>query len=122
MDFALQKFGRRLGKSISGFSEEAKDDLVKYSWLGNVRELENAIEYAVNMESKDNIRLFNLPDKIVRNAYASNHKDGSLKERLGIYQKHIISDVLEYTGTSLAGKRSPAEILNISESTLYRRL
>jgi len=114
MDFVLQKFGRKLRKSISGFSIEAKEALVRYSWPGNVRELENAIEYAVNMESEDNIRLFNLPDKIVRNAKASSHNDGSLKERLGIYQKHVILDVLEHTGTTLAGKKSAAEILNIS--------
>jgi len=122
IDFALQKFGRRLGKSISGFSNESKDALVNYSWPGNVRELENAIEYAVNMESEDNIRLINLPDKIVQNSNESNRNDGSLKERLEIYQKRIIIDVLGNTGTTLAGKRFAAEILNISESTLYRRL
>ena len=122
MDFALQKFGRRLGKSISGFSIEAKEALGKYSWPGNVRELENAVEYAVNMESENNIRLCNLPDKIARYSKASGHNTGSLKERLEIYQKYIILDVLEHTGTTLVGKRAAAEILNISESTLYRRL
>jgi transcriptional regulator with PAS, ATPase and Fis domain len=48
--------------------------------------------------------------------------NGSLKERLEIYQKLIITEVLEQTGTSLAGKRLAAETLDISESTLYRRL
>ncbi len=122
MDFALQKFGSRLGKSISGFSKEAKEALVKYSWPGNVRELENAVEYAVNMASENNIKLFDLPDKMIQNSKGSNHNDGSLKERLEIYQKNIILDVLGHTGTTLTGKRSAAEILKISESTLYRRL
>ena len=122
MDFALQKFGRRLGKSIIGFSTEVKEALVNYSWPGNVRELENVIEYAVNMETEDHIRLFNLPDKIIRHSKPSDNTDGSLKERLEIHQKHIILKVLAHTGTTLTGKRTAAEILKISESTLYRRL
>jgi transcriptional regulator with PAS, ATPase and Fis domain len=122
MDFALHKFSDRLGKSLSGFSQEAKDVLIKYPWPGNVRELENAVEYAVNMESKDMISLFNLPDKIVQHSITEDYNSGSLKERLRIQQKYIIMDILDRTGQTLEGKRAAAKILDISESTLYRML
>lgn len=122
IDFITDKFSKRLEKSISGFSQDAQDALNKYNWPGNVRELENAIEYAINMESEAKVRLINLPDRIVKYAKIKDNSDGSLKERLEVYQKQILLDVLDQTGNSLAGKRLAAEILNISESTLYRRI
>lgn len=37
--------------------------LNNYNWPGNIRELENAIEYAVNMEEKSFISKESLPKK-----------------------------------------------------------
>jgi psp operon transcriptional activator len=45
--FAVKMCGE-LGMSVfSGFSSEAKDELLSYSWPGNIRELKNVIERAV---------------------------------------------------------------------------
>jgi len=122
LDFAVEKFSRRLEKPITGFAEEARAALLKYDWPGNVRELENAVEYAVNMESGPIIGLSNLPDRILKSTDRKDHTKGSLKERLDHCQRQIFTDILHQTGTSLSGKRLAADMLNISESTLYRRL
>jgi DNA-binding NtrC family response regulator len=45
----LQKFARRHGLEIPGFSKEAMARLLQHSWPGNVRELQNMIERAVIM-------------------------------------------------------------------------
>jgi DNA-binding NtrC family response regulator len=45
----LRKSTERHGKSIRGFSGQAREALVRYHWPGNVRELENKIERAVLM-------------------------------------------------------------------------
>jgi len=50
----LQKFSIEMGKKIEGFSTGAMQKLISYHWPGNIRELENTIEYAVAM-SKRNI-------------------------------------------------------------------
>jgi DNA-binding NtrC family response regulator len=42
----LQQACGRLGKSVPGFSPEARAHLLGHSWLGNVRELKNAMERA----------------------------------------------------------------------------
>lgn len=42
-----QRFGRKHGKQIKGFDDEAIAALESHSWPGNVRELQNTIERAV---------------------------------------------------------------------------
>lgn len=46
-EFFLKKFCAINGKKIDGFQKNALEYLLKNPWLGNVRELENAIERAV---------------------------------------------------------------------------
>jgi len=55
--FFLKKYTAKIGKRISGFSPEAIKRLMKMRWKGNVRELENAIERAVTMETTDEIQV-----------------------------------------------------------------
>ena len=43
----LDRFSRRHGLRIRGFTESANEALHSHSWPGNVRELQNAIERAV---------------------------------------------------------------------------
>src|SRR4030042_3164468 len=45
--YFLQEYVRRYNKKITGFAKEAMKILMKYSFPGNVRELENIIERAV---------------------------------------------------------------------------
>jgi two-component system response regulator PilR (NtrC family) len=64
--FFLSHYGEKAGKTISGISPEALHCLESYHWPGNVRQLENAIERAVALETTKEIQLERLPD-IVRN-------------------------------------------------------
>ena len=43
----LRKFAEKNGKTIQGFSREARDALLRYDYPGNVRELENLVERAI---------------------------------------------------------------------------
>ena len=46
-DFFLREFSIEFGKDIKGFSEDAIEYLVKRTWKGNVRELQNVIKRSV---------------------------------------------------------------------------
>ena len=50
----LQKYSSEMGKEVEGFSTNAMQKLISYPWPGNIRELENTVEYAVAM-TKQNI-------------------------------------------------------------------
>ncbi len=57
----LEKYAKRLGKSVMGVSKEAMDILKSYQYPGNVRELENIIERTVALESGSTILPESLP-------------------------------------------------------------
>jgi transcriptional regulator with AAA-type ATPase domain/NAD-dependent dihydropyrimidine dehydrogenase PreA subunit len=46
-EYLLREFSQKLGKNISGFSEEALNDMVEYGWPMNINELSQVVERAV---------------------------------------------------------------------------
>lgn len=59
--YFLKKYNERLGKNISGISEETISVLKNYQYPGNVRELENIIERTVALEGGATILPESLP-------------------------------------------------------------
>jgi DNA-binding NtrC family response regulator len=57
----LRQFSRSLGKSITGFEEQAAQRMTAFDWPGNVRQLRNAVERAVILCEGDRITLADLP-------------------------------------------------------------
>jgi sigma-54 dependent transcriptional regulator, acetoin dehydrogenase operon transcriptional activator AcoR len=55
----------QLGKSISGITPRVSQLLCSYSWPGNIRELENALERAVNLCTGETIDIEHLPSQII---------------------------------------------------------
>lgn len=61
LDHFLQKFTKGLNKTIRGFSENAMNQLLDYGYPGNIRELSNIVEYAVNICGRSEIQTDELP-------------------------------------------------------------
>ena len=119
----IDKFSRAMGKRIDGIEKDAMHILLSYRWPGNVREVENAIEYAINMEESGVIRAGSLPDKITGAKHLRRDVGSrSLKGQLESVERDILLESLKRNGSSLEGKRRAAKELEISESTLYRRM
>jgi len=60
-DHFIQKFRGKCRKTIKGLSTESLDKLLRYTWPGNIRELENVIERAVVLCRSDTITVQDLP-------------------------------------------------------------
>ena len=60
----IAKFNRLHGREIRGIAADALEKLRRYSWPGNIRELENSIERAFVMELGEQITLRSLPEQI----------------------------------------------------------
>lgn len=61
----IKKFNEAHKKRITGISADALTVLKKYSWPGNIRELENVIEHAFVLESSSVITMTSLPESIL---------------------------------------------------------
>lgn len=112
----------RLGIFVEGISNEAVKYLSNYDWPGNIRELENVIERAINFLDSDLIiKPKHLPEKLVKNNVKISYdlKEGSLKSMLQNMEKEIIYNVLRKNGWN---KNKTARVLGISRAGLYKKI
>jgi transcriptional regulator with PAS, ATPase and Fis domain len=65
LDYFLQKFTKALNKTIVGFAPNAIQVLLPYSYPGNIRELSNIMEYAVNICNRKKINTDHLPPYLI---------------------------------------------------------
>ena len=115
MDFLLEKCNQKLGKKIKGFEKEVVELLGNYQWKGNVRELENTIEYAVNMETKEWISINNLPQKFRKVKVNTEENKGSTIQKI---EEMAIREAL----ANAKSREEAAKSLGISRATLFRKI
>jgi two-component system, NtrC family, response regulator AtoC len=60
----IEKYNRRLGKSVERIDDDALQLLVDYGWPGNIRELENLMERSVLFADGPSIHAASLPDSL----------------------------------------------------------
>lgn len=111
----LAFFARQAGKRMSGFSEEAKQALLRYSWPGNLRELRNAVERGVILSSEPEIGLADLPTQVGSPGRAGIEVGGTVS--LEQLEAEHIRRILARS----ANLDEAAQTLGIDPSTLYRK-
>lgn len=66
----FQKYKHKAGRDLLGTHPDFLKALSEYNWPGNIRELENAVEYAIVVGEGDRLRAEDLPQPIGRIASA----------------------------------------------------
>ena len=114
----ITRLNRRLQKSVSGIDHEAMQKLQYYAWPGNIRELQNILETAMNFMGDERTLLsehLNLPTPLLNNMNV--HGLIPLKDM----EAYMLRKALQHFGDTLEGKKKAAAALGISLTTLYRR-
>ena len=119
----LKKYNKELNTRVKGYGPEAMNSLMEYSWMGNVRELENTIERALVLSESDTIQSEHLPERISESRYEGSHtlstNSFSIKHASRLMEKELIAKALEKTG----GNRTHASrLLEISHRTLLYKI
>ena len=101
-DFFVERYARKMGKDVRRISTPAINMMVAYHWPGNVRELENCIERAVLLSSDGVIHGHHLPPSLQTSDYSDTVGEGTLEERVAVFERDIIVDALKRSNGSMA--------------------
>jgi len=138
IDFFRHSLSTQMKKKISGFSKNALRMLLNYSYPGNVRELRNIIEYALNVCKGDTIQSSHLPTYLTESPITDQvNETGDPEAALVGYselnmetgndpdqnwsttEKKLILDAL----VRAKGRKSKAaELMGWGRSTLWRKM
>ncbi len=113
----IKLFTESLGKKIKGYEPDFLEVISHYSWPGNIRELQNAVEYAINVAEGDYLTAHDLPNGI--------HREPSIMQEVG--KAVSLTEVEKITIVSTLDKfdgniTKTAKTLGIGRNTLYDKL
>lgn len=131
LSFCLKKECRKQGLLLKEFSEDAKEQLMNYSWPGNVLELEKAVEKAVLYNPKAHVinDLGSKSSPIIDVSKMSNcllenipHADDPaipLKDRVALVEREmILAEIKRHKGN----KSKAATAMGISREALRKKM
>ncbi len=119
LDHFLEKFAAANGKTIRGFTREARDALLRYDYPGNVRELENVVERAVVLTRDDVIGLGDLPLGLQADGRPGDNDETALPAAVEGLERRMIRQAMD---RAQGVQTRAAELLSISERVLRYKL
>jgi DNA-binding NtrC family response regulator len=112
-EFFLKKYSYKYNKPNLKINQQAHEKLLKYSWPGNIRELQHSIEKAVILCDSNVIK----PDDLFLRQNISSVGNNSFTT-LEEAEKYMIQQALEKNNGNFT---AAAEQLGITRQTLYNR-
>ena len=117
--YFIDKYAVLMEKNVKGLSEDASTRLSRYSFPGNIRELENIIERGIALARGTFIEAQDLPDHVNGPDAPGFRKTGDHYPSLQEHEAAYIEFILDKTG---GNKTEAAEILGIDRVSLWRKL
>ena len=122
INYMIDEYSHKLEKEILGIDENAKQLLINYSWPGNIRELQNVIEYSINMSQSKVLTLDSMPKSIMNIDYDKKEEGTEEIRTLEELEIREIKKALIKYKDYKKDKELAAKSLGISRATLYRKL
>ena len=131
-EFLIKKLNGELGSNVISLDERVRDIFMEHDWPGNIRELENVLERAMNVIEGMIIQVYHLPAYLRKKNLEEelNHEIFTmdqekhetsylLQAEVESAEKRAITRALEKTAGNV---KEAAELLGIHRASLYRKI
>jgi len=115
----ISKMNHIRGTAVTGIDNAALELLMRYDYPGNIRELENIIEYAFVLCSHDKIGVRHLPNHLIIQSPSTTSPPSSMNMALKATEAETILAALERNDYNRA---ATAKDLGMHKSTLFRKI
>jgi formate hydrogenlyase transcriptional activator len=127
VEYLVERYAKRAGKSISHIKKETLDVLQAYDWPGNIRELQNVVERAVILCEGDTLSVDEtwLPRRSSPVSGREVSRHGVLaddKKEFADRERKAIEAALAECQGRVSGPRGAAAILGIPHQTLQSKI
>ena len=116
----INKLAKKTGKKIEAVSNKVLDELIRYDWPGNIREMEHLIERSMLLTTGTTISHIDLPSPRTT-PLPTAPANVPLKTIDEIERDHILA-IIKYCGGQASGPGGAAEILGVPNSTLHSKM
>ncbi len=118
-NYFIDLYAKKMNKAVKGLSASALEAMQRYSWPGNIRELENMMERSVILANSPLIS--HVPLSQDNNKAQLIPSGDRIKTITEIEKDHILA-ALEKCSWKLSGTDGAAKLLDINPSTLLSRM
>jgi two-component system, NtrC family, response regulator HydG len=113
----LEYYCAEFNRKIKGFSLAQINELTRYFWPGNIRELRHTIERTVLMTEGAAIKQLGMPEESLKPG-ANESKVKTIEE----HERDYIEQIIRKCNGKISGPGGAAELLGINVSTLNSRM
>lgn len=117
--YFVKKYAEKAGKKIEDIPQEPLDELLRYAFPGNIRELENIVERAVILSAGSTL---NLADAFHKNAGRPGEGQEAGFKSFEAMQRDYIIQALSRCNWRISGPKGAAKMLQLNPRTLASKM
>jgi formate hydrogenlyase transcriptional activator len=117
----ITRYSRKSGRKITGIAPRVLQQMARYHWPGNIRELEHLIERSILMTQGPIIREIHLPMDGKENRTIEAPEPSAIRSHEENERDHIL-DILQQTKGRIRGEGGAAQLLRLPPTTLHSKM